>query len=379
MTEPQRRFWTSQAKFRLFVGGVGSGKTRAGTIEAFRQQPGTNGMIIAPTYTMLEDTTLRTFMELAEEAQILKDYEKKLRKATLRGDRTVIFRSGEEPDKLRGPNIGWFMLDEAAMLSYECWRIIIGRIRERPSKGWAVTTPRGKANWVYKVFISGGKYEIIKSSTRENHFLPEDFVETLMESYTSEWQAQEIDGDFIDPSGAMFKRSWFNTTSITPSINWVRYWDLAASVKSNADYTASVAVGMDENGNVYLRDGIHLKAEWPDVQKVMIRTMLNEPFTSHYIEKALHGIAALQELMRVPEIAGVPIYSIDVKNDKVQRAMSWASRAESGKIFIVNGGWVDGFLDEVCMFPTGKHDDYVDSVSGAMPMIGNGGRLLLWE
>jgi len=369
----------SDAKFRLFVGGVGSGKTRAGIVECFRQEPQSNGMVVAPTYTMLRDATLRTFLELAEEANILQSFKEGTMIAKLHGNRTVLFRSADDPNKLRGPNIGWFMMDEAALLDEIVWNIMIGRLREKPSRGWAVTTPRGK-NWLYHKFTKSAGYEIIKSSSKDNPYLPEGFVESLEQSYTAEWRAQEIEGDFLDPAGALFRREYFKLIDRAPEgLQWHRYWDLAASVRQTADYTASVAVAMDDSGNVFLKEGIHLRAEWPDVQKLMIRTMLQDASVFHYIEKALHGIAALQELMRVKEIAHISINDVQPQGDKVQRAMAWAARAEQGKVHIVNGEWVSEFLDEVSMFPHGKHDDYVDSVSGSMPMLGSAGRLLLWD
>jgi predicted phage terminase large subunit-like protein len=369
----------SEARFRLFVGGVGSGKTRAGIVETFRQPAGSTGMIVAPTYTMLRDATLRTFLDLTRAANILQSFKEQLMVARLKGERTILFRSGDDPDRLRGPNLGWFMLDEAAMLDEEVWRVMIGRLREKPSRGWAVTTPRGK-NWLYRLFHSGENYEIIKSSSKDNPFLPEGFVDSLEQSYTAEWRAQEIEGDFLDPLGALFRREWFPVVeSAPPNLQWVRYWDLAASVRTTADFTASVAIAMDDDGTLYLKEGIHLRAEWPDVQKIMIRTMLEEPRTLHYIEEALHGLAAIQELMRIKEIAHISIGGIRVEKDKIQRAMAWASRAEQGKVRIVAGEWMTEFLDEIAMFPKGRHDDYVDAVSGAMPMLGYGGKLLLWD
>jgi len=36
---------------------------------------------------------------------------------------------------------------------------------------------------------------------------------------------------------------------------------------------------------------------------------------------------------------------------------------------LVAGAWTREFLDEVTAFPSGRHDDQVDSVSGAMPLL----------
>ena len=64
-TGPQVAFWGSPERFRAFVGGIGSGKTYAGTVEILRQPAGSTGMVVAPTYPMLRDATLRTFADLA--------------------------------------------------------------------------------------------------------------------------------------------------------------------------------------------------------------------------------------------------------------------------------------------------------------------------
>jgi len=55
----------------------------------------------------------------------------------------------------------------------------------------------------------------------------------------------------------------------------------------------------------------------------------------------------------------------------VTRALSWANLAEEGKVYLVRGGWIGDFLDEIFRF-TGrgdKHDDQVDAVSLAFRML----------
>ena len=47
----------------------------------------------------------------------------------------ILCRSVDDPDLLRGPNIGWFYLDEAALVDDDVWLIMIGRLRESPGRG----------------------------------------------------------------------------------------------------------------------------------------------------------------------------------------------------------------------------------------------------
>lgn len=173
--------------------------------------------------------------------------------------------------------------------------------------------------------------------------------------------------------GALFKREWFKVVEHAPvRLSWVRYWDLAASTRDSADYTASAAVAMGEDGTLFVRDMIRGRWEWPDAYAVIVRTMQAEPNTRHAVEKALHGLAAVQQLRRDERVAHVPLAGVDVDHDKLSRALAWAARAEAGKVVLIRGEWIGAFLGEVTAFPLGAHDDQVDTVSGAVQLIGSG-------
>lgn len=331
-------------------------------------------MIGAPTHEMLRDTVIRPFIALTRQAGILTRWNISTKTAVLWGDRVVLFRSGDDPEKFRGPNLGWFWLDEAALLKPDSWDIVMATLRENPEKAWITTTPRGY-DWIYYLFNSGDPdYSIIRSKTTDNPYVSAAFINSLQRRYTREKYLQEAEGEFVDLSGALFRRSWFSVVdSAPPGLSWYRYWDLATSVKTSADYTGSVRVAMDDDGVIYISDGIRLKSEWPDVRKIMIQTMRAEHYdTVQGIEEALHGLAAIQELQRLPELAHISLTGYRVREDKVQRANNWAPKAEQGMIRIVSGEWSSQFIDECSVFPHGQHDDMVDAVSGAVQMIGQG-------
>ena len=162
-------------------------------------------------------------------------------------------------------------------------------------------------------------------------------------------------------------------------MRWSRYWDLAASVKTQADFSASACVALShESGDIYIRDVIKLKEEWPTVRKLIISTALAEPGVQVGVESAVHGLAGFQELQRVPELANTTLRSIRVDKDKISRALPVASRAEAGKVKLIRGNWLSDFLDEATSFPHGAHDDQVDAVSGAVQMITEYKRKILY-
>ena len=47
------------------------------------------------------------------------------------------------------------------------------------------------------------------------------------------------------------------------------------------------------------------------------------------------------------------------------RANVWFAEAALGEVYLVQGNWNEGFLDQLASFPAGRHDDKIDSVSGA--------------
>lgn len=179
----------------------------------------------------------------------------------------------------------------------------------------------------------------------------------------------------VPAAGALFKRDWLTAAlvgadTVPPDLHWARYWDLAASTKTTADYTASARVAIDwRTGILYVRDVIRGRWEWPDVRALIVQTALAERGTVVGVEEALHGLAAVQELRRERALAGVALVGVRVDTDKLSRALPWAARAEAGKVALVRGPWVDDFLGEACAFPYGAHDDQVDAVSGAVQLV----------
>lgn len=374
--EAQQAFLDSPAVYRGFVGGRGAGKSFVGALDLLlRAKPQRLYGVYAPTYPMLRDSSWRSLLACGRRLKFLREINRSELRVTLGNGAEVLFRSVDDPERARGPNLSGAWLDEASLMAPEAYTIIIACLREGGEQGWlsATFTPKGKLHWTYDVFGTGRPNSaLFTARTIDNPFLPAAFAETLRAQYPSQFAAQELDGAFLDPQGTVFRREWFRIAEKAPEgLSWARYWDLAASVKTTADYTASVAMAMGNDGTVYLRDMIRGRWEWPDQERLLAQTMLAEPGTRQGIEKAVHGIAAVQTLLRRRELAAVSIQGIDVDKDKLTRALPLAARAEQGKVALVQGAWIGAFLDEAGAFDgTGAtHDDQVDTASGGLAML----------
>jgi phage terminase large subunit len=209
----QKRFHRSKAKFKAYVGGYGSGKTFAGCHEAIRLSAlnaGLTGMMLAPTYRMLEDATLPAFIGILEKSGIAYSYKSSTGKMRLPWGSDIIFRSAENPDRLKGPNLAWVGIDEGAMVSKEAWDVAISRIRHPEAKklsAFITTTPEG-FNWLYEEFVEKRRrgYEVIHARTEENHYLPQEYVRDLAEAYDPALVRQYLMGEFVDAlSGRVYR------------------------------------------------------------------------------------------------------------------------------------------------------------------------------
>lgn len=222
-TKKQIAFYPNQYDFVLapehflaFVAGIGSGKSLAGSGRALAASQGyvggakvlqtpNLGMITAPTYPMLRDATLRAFMDLAGSA--VADFNKSEMTATMVNGSEVLFRSADDPDRLRGPNLSWWFGDEAALCVSDVWRVGIGRLRQfgRAGYAWITTTPKGR-NWIYQEFVQRQRrnYRVLKGSTFDNIFLDAEFVAGLKEAYAGDFALQELYGEFVAFEGLIY-------------------------------------------------------------------------------------------------------------------------------------------------------------------------------
>src|SRR5205814_6429288 len=63
----------------------------------------------------------------------------------------------------------------------------------------------------------------------------------------------------------------------------------------------------------------------------------------------------------------LPVIPVRADRDKLSRAHAVSAAVESGRVFLPERApWLEDFLLELQLFPAGKHDDQVDSVTQAL-------------
>lgn len=397
---------------RGFVGGRGCGKTRLGAYEIiYHAKPGDSWMVVSPSYVVLHETTWPTFRSAAQEIGrwqkgVMSPIPTAYIKCRGGGRAEVVFRSGEDPESLRGPSKSGLWLDEASVMKQEVFTVSIACLRDRGGMGpvYMTFTPKGRRHWTFSTFYEqaneddpdveqiGGQWyrrkadtTLVRAGSWENPFLPGQFVERIRGHYSTALQAQELAGEFVDLAGLLFDRSWFVTVDAVPRIGTrIRYWDLAATHLDGC-YTCGTLVCRAADGRFYVEDV--RRGQWsPDERNRIIRETAaedaikydNEPI--QYVEQEPGSGGKEQALQMIRMLAGHPVYKdlptgrkktriVDGQTlpgeAKIVRAQPVAAQAEAGNVLLVRGKWNADWLDEIVAFPESRYADQVDSLSGA--------------
>ena len=217
---PQADFLELPHKFRAFVAGFGSGKTYVGSMSQcahYYQYPKINQGYFAPTYPQIRDIFYPTIDEVAFNMGLkvaIKEGNKEVHFYSGRLYRgTTICRSMERPENIIGFKIGRALVDEIDVMKIDkatlAWNKIIARMRYLDAtNGLDVTTTPEGFKFVYQRFKESptSSYGLIQASTYDNAAnLPEDYIQSLLETYPPELISAYLDGQFVNlTSGTVF-------------------------------------------------------------------------------------------------------------------------------------------------------------------------------
>ena len=210
LTKPQREFVFSKATNPAIIGGLGSGKTRAGTIRAILKLLEGRGLNVGyymPTYDLLK---LRAMVGLEEDLTALGlKYTTNLSEYTIKvhGYGSIICRSYDRPERIVAYQTAHSVVDEIDTLPKEkaafVWRKITERNRQNaptPNSMACVTTPDGGyAGFVYDRWVSRAddSTHLVKAPTASNPFLPLDYIDNIRRNYDPQLAAMYLEGEFV--------------------------------------------------------------------------------------------------------------------------------------------------------------------------------------
>lgn len=377
----QIQFLRSDALYRGFVGGRGSGKTVAGSYDLFKRALHRCGLYyaVSPSYPDAEDVALRAFPKLLRDLSVsFRIKRTPPQRVTLSNGAEVVFRSGDDPDDLRGPNLSGIWLDEASKMARGVFDVAIACLREGGEQGWlsATFTPKGKQHWTYEQFgTDKPDTALFHARTRDNPFLPNGFEDTIRRQYPAELAEQELGGRFISLVGGRFKAEWFRRYRLDGEILWlddgsqvplrfltrVGMVDPANRKTKQSKYTALLVSGYDQRGRLFILD---LEREQLSVEDINPR--LNSlcakwaPLDWCGYEANGFQLALVQEARDRRRFRAIPpvLEMMPEGKSKLNRAHSAIILAQEGGIYLPQrSSWADYLLSELTSFTGDEKED----------------------
>ena len=213
-------------------------------------------------------------------------------------------------------------------------------------------------------------------------FWPIQELEVLKNELPSpKWMAQYQQNPTSE-SSAIVKREWWQRweEESPPACDFILMsWDTAFEKTQRADYSACTTWGVFykdgpdglPQANIVLLNAFRDRLEFPELKKEAINQYRSWEPDSVIIEKKASGAPLIYEMRAM----GIPVQEFTPSrgNDKISRLNAVSDLFASGLVWIPNLHWAEEVMEEVASFPSGEHDDYVDSTSLALMRFRKGG------
>jgi len=199
------------------------------------------------------------------------------------------------------------------------------------------------------------------------------------------WQAQYMQQPTSDVS-AIVKREWWRIwedNSPPPCQFIIQSWDTAFLKSERADYSACTTWGVfyadDDTGkpqsNIILLNAFKRRMEFPELKQRAYEEWKEWEPDSIIVEAKAAGSPLIFELRRM----GIPVqeFTPSKGQDKIARLNAVADIFASGRVWVPETRWAEELVEEVASFPSGEHDDLVDSMTQALLRYRKGGFIQL--
>jgi predicted phage terminase large subunit-like protein len=198
----------------------------------------------------------------------------------------------------------------------------------------------------------------------------ESYREALSHLGEAERQRLEEGNWEVTEEGFMFQRHWVNYVEEAPrDAERCRFWDLAATDSSTADWTAGVLLAL-RDGQWWVEHVERFRGTPLEVERVIAQTAAHDRMNHGHIrvrmeqEPGSGGVNTISHY-RNTVLAGYDFDGVRPTGSKEERARPMVSAAQAGNFHIVLGQWTQAFINELTAFPYGANDDQIDGLSGA--------------
>jgi predicted phage terminase large subunit-like protein len=192
---------------------------------------------------------------------------------------------------------------------------------------------------------------------------PREVLESLRAQLGAETFAAQYQQQPVPPGGAMIKRDWVRRYDQLPTSGRViQSWDIANKQGEENDYSVCTTLRICDK-RYYLIDVLRGRFDFPTLRRKVAEQAKLHKASQVLIEDAGFGTALIQEL----KTENFSVIAVKPEYDKKIRMGIQAGKFENGQVlFPKEAPWLRDLEEELFAFPSGRHDDQVDSISQAL-------------
>lgn len=177
--------------------------------------------------------------------------------------------------------------------------------------------------------------------------------------------AGQLQQNPVIEGGGLFREEWFTIVEEAPAhaARRVRGWDTAGT-ELDGDYTCGVLLSEDEGERIYVEDV--RRKQVADVETFIVAVAEQDGKSVAQREEKEGGASGKAVILaRAKKLKGFDYQGVALSAGKIERAKGFRSQCAAGNVSLVRGNWNRAYIDELCSFPMGAHDDQVDGSSAS--------------
>ena len=265
-TDRQEVFHRGGARYKLYGGAVGGGKSWALCAEAVKLSlkfPGNRGFLCRHQLVDFKRSTLVTFDSVCPAALIRKHF---------RDDRIILFRNGseilygglggdEDLERIKSTEFGWFGIEEATETYEDMFLLLCSRLRWKLPSGAhpryvGLLTSNPEPGWVKDRFIDRNlpDHVFVPALPKDNPHLPEGYDSNLRVLYPEEWVKRYLDGSWDVFEGQIYTE-FDRAKHVYDSVEIGKYWERFRVIDHGyTNPTCCLYVAIDHDGCMWIDD-----------------------------------------------------------------------------------------------------------------------------
>ena len=375
----------------LILGGRGGGKTWTGSnalAELIQSNPPGEWAVIAPTYGDARDTCIESgesgLLTALGLPRTYDGWNRSMGELRLPNG-AVVYADGADDGALRvqGKNLRGAWCDEIGL--WKRWQVawdesLMFAVRKAPAKIIATGTPKRNMPAIKLIRRLLADVKVPRSVLRTEDNAANLHPAMLAELMTLAGTAlgmQELEGAVLDEiAGGYFNRADWRYHDFDPMTRMFdlagqRYAlddserfitiDLAASLRTSADWTVASAWAITLGGELVLLDRVRARVAETDHAEFIepLRERWLGQWDTTWVEASMQSSTLAYDLGR----SGVPWQPLRADKDKITRAIPYVKLVRKHRVWLPKDApWLEEWLDEHEQFGNDQvHDDQVDT------------------